>query len=259
MARVDDFLQLIDDPDHPPLETGDPADRSLLALLVHLAYSDGIVQGDEFALLSRVRPDLDAGELMAWAIQTSGQPLSLPALAAAVPTPPERLTCLRFAARMVCLDGDVAAEERAQLGEIARALDLPADSVGRAVDEIVARGGVVSRERIANSLRNMLWRDLRPDRDELGSDLAALVPATAEHVASMHFGDEEVAGLCFEGLVARFDDASAWLAWAEIRSYTRVPVPGAGFHLRTVDGRHLSCSDGHMRDIGALLDFIYGR
>lgn len=259
MSRVDEYLQLIDDPDHPPLAPGDPADRALLSLLVHLAWSDGVVEGDEFALLQRVRPDLDAGDLMHWADQTAAAPLDLDALARAAPTPDERWGALRLAARMVCLDGEVADEEVDQLQEIATHLGLADDAARRAVDEVVARGGEVSREQALDALRHMFWDVLVPSREPLVGPLAGVVPADARPVCSIALDDQEVAGLFLEGLVGRFDDGPAFVRWSDIATYTRVPVPGAGFHLRTRDGRHLSMTDPRLRDIGALLDFLHGR
>ena len=63
--------------------------------------------------------------------------------------------------------------------------------------------------------------------------------------------------LYMNGLLARFDDGPAFVAFDQITTYTRVPVPGAGFHLRTVTAEHHSISDHRMRDLGALLDYLF--
>ncbi len=259
MARVDEFLALVDDPAHPPLEPGHPADGPLLSLLVHLAFSDGVVQGDEFALLQRVRPDLDPSALMGWANEVATQDLDLDAVVATATDEPSRWNTLRFAARMVVLDGDLAEEEISSLQDIAERLQLPRHSGRKVVSEVVARGGPVDEDQVRDSLRHMFWDVLIPSRDELESDLVGVVPEGVEHVCSIALDDEEVAGLFVEGLAGRFDNGPAFVRWEQITGYTRVPVPGAAFHLRTRDARDLSMSDPRLRDVGALLDFIYGR
>jgi len=258
MARVDEYLELIDDPSHPPLERPHPDDEVLLGLLVHLAFSDGIVQGDEFALLKRVRPDLDDSELMMWAMELAPRGMSPEALREVLPDPDARWAGLRLAARMVCLDGDVADEEVTELQRLTEILGLAADAPGRAVDEIVAR---VEAEpgAVTDALRNMFWDTLLPDRDELSSDLAEVVPDGVDPVCRVLLHDEtEVAGIFAEGLAARFDDGPAFVRWDAIERYTRVPVPGAAFHLHTSEEDH-SMSDPRLRDVGALLDVVYGR
>jgi len=259
MSRVDDYLALIDDPDAPALELGHPADGPLLGLLVHLAYSDGRVQEDEVALLALVRPDLNRDELLNWAGEESLTPFDMSTLREIAATNTGRRNILRFAARMVCLDGDVAEEEVWSLQQLAVVLGLPDDAPEGVVNEIVARGGEISRDRVAQSLRNMLWRELIPQRDDLGEALAGLAPSDTDPVCVITLDDEEVAGLFYEGLAAHFDDGPAWIAFDDVDSYTRVPVPGAAFHLHTRDGRHLSMSNPRLRDLGALFDFIYGR
>ncbi|MCA9571112.1 MAG: hypothetical protein KC656_24905 [Myxococcales bacterium] len=77
-------------------------------------------------------------------------------------------------------------------------------------------------------------------------------------MATVLLGGAEVAALYVEGLAAAFESGPDFVAWPAIRTYTRVPVPGASFHLKTAD-RHLKMNDPRMRDIGALLDYVYGR
>jgi hypothetical protein len=257
MARVDQFLQIIDDPSLPALSDRHPHDEVLLGLLVHLATSDGVVHGDEFALLRHVRPGLDEGELLAWVSERSAEPFEPSTLALVLTTPEERWSGLRFAARMVCLDGDVADEERAELVRIAAELQLPDTAVQTVIDEVVATV-VATPARVADALRHMLWDSLVPERDELDSDLASVVPQGAELVCRvvLKADDTEVAGLLQEGLVARFDDGPAFVRWVDIRAYTRVPVPGAAFHLHTAAGKH-SVTDPRLGELGRLLDAVY--
>ncbi|NCG21851.1 MAG: hypothetical protein GWP91_22770, partial [Rhodobacterales bacterium] len=105
MSRVSQYLELISDPGLPPLSPGHPSDGVLWALLVHLAFSDGVVHGDEFALLERVRADLDPGDLMEWAMTQAMEDFDMASLTAVVARGEIPLDVLRFAARMICLDG----------------------------------------------------------------------------------------------------------------------------------------------------------
>ncbi len=266
MSRVHAYLRLIDDPTSAlppaaPTELGD--DAALLSLLVHLAFADDIVQGDEFALLERVRPDLSMADLMAWTMEESQSPMDWDALLAALPDASDRWACLRFAARMVCLDGNLAADELDGLRTVARHLQLDEQSVRRAVDEVVARVEEASPEAVAEALRNMLWNELVPDRGPPTSDIADSLPEDGTLVCRLLVhadgsDDLEVGAVLQEGFALRFDDGPAFVPWASIHRYTRVPVPGAAFHLHT-DSGHLAASDGRLRDLGTLLDVVYGR
>jgi len=258
MSRVDAYLELIDDPTAEALEPGHPADPALHRLLVHLAYSDGVVQGDEFALLQRVRADLEPGELMAWAMEEAMADFDDSELKLLVQRGEAPMDILRFAARMVCLDGDVAAEERARLAEIASALLLPQGAPDKAIGEVVAMGGSVSSKRVMAALRNMLWRRLQPRLGDPVEDALSAAAPGGEAVCTLVLDDKEVGALYTSGLLTRVDDAVRFIAFESVHSYTRVPVPGAGFHLRTVDGQHISISDPRMADLGGLLDYVYG-
>lgn len=267
MSRVHAYLRLVDDPSStlPPAspdELGD--DEALLALLVHLAFADGIVEGDEFALLERVRPDLSSSDLMTWILEHSDAEMDWDALLDALPDADARWAGLRFAARMTCLDGNLATDELEGLQAIAKRLELDEGSVRRAVDEVVARVDAASPEAVADALRNMLWDSLVPDRDAPSSDIAGAIPEAASFVCRVLVhgadgdDDEEVGVLLKEGLALRFDDGPAFIPWTSIQRYTRVPVPGAAFHLHTESG-HRAVSDPRLRDLGTLLDVVYGR
>lgn len=258
MSRVRAYLALVDDPERPPLEP-DPADAPLFSLLAHLAAQDGSVVGDELALLKRVRPGESASELSAWASSLAARPLDWEGLARLGATDEVRWDLLRLAARMVCLDGELADSEMGVLRELCRRLGLPQTAPQAALDEVVARGGSVDEAMVRDALRHMWWDVLVPSRDPLESDLEAVVPPTARAICSIRLDEAEVAGLFAEGLAARFDGGRAFVRWDEIRSYTRVPVPGAAFHLRTRDGRDHAMSDPRLRDVGALLDLAHGR
>ena len=262
MSRIDAYLQLIDEPSRPALSDAHPDDDVLLGLLAHLAFADGVVRDDEVALLRRVRPSLSADAARGWAEAASRNPLDVPALLRALPNEPERWAAVRVAARMVALDGDVASAERAQLLRLARAFGFSDAVVDRAIHEVVAVVDRASPDAVTDALRQMFWDALVPDREPLGSALAAAVPAGCRLVCRVSVRtaatDEEVGGVFAEGILLPFDDGPAFVRWDTVDGYTRVPVPGAAFHLRT-GGRVRSVSDPRLRDLGALLDAVYGR
>ncbi|MEZ4319816.1 MAG: TerB family tellurite resistance protein [Myxococcota bacterium] len=258
MSRVAEYLALVDEPERPALEGSHPHDEPLLSLLVHLAYSDGIVQDDELALLSRIRPDLDVAGVMDWAAGIAERTFDSRLLAAAIVDASDRWETMQLATRMVCMDGDVADEELGILRDLTEVFGLDDGAPERAVAEVVAQGGPIARARVSASLRNMMWDRAEPTRDEPEHDLAGVAPEEASHVCTMLIEDEEVAALYFEGIAAVFETGARFVRWTEITTYTRVPVPGASFHLRTAS-QHLKMSDPRMRDVGRLLDYIYGR
>lgn len=258
MSRVADYIALIDDPEREPLTPGHALDEPLLVLMVFLAYSDGILDPDELALIGRMRPDLPPAALETWVQDQSDITFDSSALAAQIVEPVERWGAMRLATRMVCMDGDIASEERMVLADLAAALELDERAPERAVRDVVATGGPVSEDRLMSSLRNMFWRSTQPSREEPLGELRAAIPADVEHVATITLAGDEVAALYVEGLAAAFTCGPRFVPWTDIRTYTRVPVPGASFHLKTAE-LHLKMADPRMRDIGALLDYVYGR
>lgn len=261
MPRPRALLDAIDRPDLPAPAVG-ADDGPLWSLLVHLAADDGAVGVDEFGLLARLRPDLDEVALLALTNRLAEAPLDWSGLAARYgggKAVDDAMDVLRVAARMVALDGVVAAAELGTLRELARVLGLPESAPQSALREVVAEGGGVTIDQVREALRNMWWDLLIPSRDPLETDLEGVVPPGARLLCSIRLGDAEVAGLHAEGLAARFDHGPAWVAWDQIATYTRVPVPGASFHLRTRDGVDHAMVDPRLRDVGALLDLVHGR
>ena len=113
--------------------------------------------------------------------------------------------------------------------------------------------------RVLDALRNMLWRQLVPERgDPESAELSAAAP-DSEAVCIMTLDGVEKAALYEDGLLAVFASGAAFVSFADIAAYTRVPVPGAGFHLHTQDGTHYELSDARMGELGGVLDFLYAR
>lgn len=255
MSTIDALLELIGDPERRAAEPLIAPDDPLMDLLVHLAFSDGVLADDELALLVRLRPDQTVHQVREWLQRFDHGTFDARAVAAAGHPP---FKVLQLATRMVCMDGDVAKEEIVILEDLAEAMHLDEEAPKRAVDEVVAPGGALPEERVLASLRNMLWRKLEPTRDEPSGELGAAIPGDAEHVATMLHGNDEVAALYLDGFAAYFEDGARFVRFDEIETYTRVPVPGASFHVHTLK-EHLKIADGRMRELGQLLDFLYGR
>ena len=77
MPRVNDYLDLVDTPSRQGLTPGDPADDALIALLAHVAFTDGEVDEQELDFLEKVLPGRDREELLAWAETAGSVPLDL--------------------------------------------------------------------------------------------------------------------------------------------------------------------------------------
>lgn len=256
MARVDDLLATIDDPGRPLADPG-ADDDPLLALLVHLAFSDEVLQEDELALLERLRPGMEVGELLDWSMAVHDQDLDLQALADALPTEEERWSALRLAARMICMDGELDRLELRDLERLAAAFDLTGEAVRVVVKEVIAEAGTPDLDHLLQSLSSMFWETLVPRHGGPDGELAQVVPDGLEPICTMLYEDMEVAGLYYDGLATEFETGPDFVRWAEIERYTRVPVPGAALHLRMVDGSGYSVGDPRLRDLGQLLDRIY--
>jgi uncharacterized tellurite resistance protein B-like protein len=256
MARVDELLAAIDDPS-VTLPTAGADDDPLLSLLVHLAFSDEVLQEDELALLERLRPGLDVNELLEWAMEIHGEDLDMQALADSLPTEEERWSALRLSARMICMDGDLDSLELRDLERLASAFGLTGEAVRVVVKEVVAEAGAPDLNHLLQSLSSMYWETLVPRHGEPDGELAQVVPGGAEAICTMLYEDVEVAGLFYEGLATHFECGPTFVSWEDVERYTRVPVPGAALHLRMADGTSLSVGDPRLRDLGQLLDRIY--
>ncbi|MEN0066348.1 MAG: TerB family tellurite resistance protein [Myxococcota bacterium] len=245
MSTLHDWIRFFDDPQGAPptLTERDP----LGTLLVHLAYADGLVQGDELAFFERLLPrDSDAAR---WVSSQATRPVDLDALAPLMATPDDRRALLAVAARVVGLDGAIATEEVIALHRIADHFGFDRSAIRVALDEVIGAGGAIDASAVEHAVNTMVWRHLvvrkatEPD--------ALVVLGRPEHDAA----DVIVRT---DGLWARFDEGPATIPFADIVAYTRLPVRGRAFHLRT-DGSDHSLVHPSFRDLGCLLDRIYGR
>ena len=253
MPQVDDTLELRAGSE---LEAGRPADDALLVLLASMACSDGEVHDKELDFLVKVRRDLGSREAVrSWAL-SAAQPLDPAALAKAITSPDDRWKTLRFAARMAWKDGELADEERRDLDALAAALSLPPMAVDRVLREMSPDdGNRFTAERILRTLMDIHWDAVQLASGALCSeDLHAAVPPTAEVVARVGLEKVEVMALCTEGLVARFQEGAAFLAWGELVTYTRGRGLGSSVQLHTEDGRSYTLVDQRLSGLCMLLD-----
>ena len=161
------------------------------------------------------------------------------------------------------MDGDLAEAELGRLGELAAALGLRSgdDAVQRAIDEVFARGCPASPEQVRRALAGMSWGALAPVDGPLLGEIAAVARQGGVEGALgvLELDHHQMAAVFADGLAVRFDDGPAFVRWTDVERYTRVPVAGAAFHLRTRDGRDHAVSDPRLRDVGALVDLVFGR
>lgn len=239
-----------------PLQPGRPADDALLDLLASMACSDGEVHDRELDFLVKVRSDLpDRAAVEEWA-RARARPIDLGALRAALSGPDDRWKTLRFAARMAWKDGELADAERAFLAQLAAALELPGGAVDRVLREMQPDDGKrFAGDRLLRTLMDVHWDAVQLASGQLVSeDLQAVAPPGVEVVARVGLEKVEVMALCTTGLVARFQEGAAFLAWSDLVTYTRQASLGEALKLYTEDGRAYALVDQRLAGLGLLLD-----
>ncbi len=238
----------------------DPSDDALLALLAIVASSDGAVHEREIDLLARLFPERARADLRAECERRAGASgIDLLGIADQFRSIDRRLTGLRFAARMAWRDGQLEAAERALLVEIASAMELSPTAVDRVLREM--QPGLEERfaaDRILRLVQDLQWSAVQLAGGQMVSaDLGALVQPDAEIVARVGLDKIEVVGLCTTGIVARFQDGAAFLAWSDLVSYGRDGALGAGIRLLTEDGRDYELVDARLAGLAPLLDRLF--
>lgn len=259
MTRVDDYLGLVDDPGRRALTPGHPADDALLALLVHVAFSDRTIDEEELAFLQRVLPGREPDQLMAWVEAVGAMPLDVKAVAAALPTTEERWKGLRFAARMAWKDGALQPEERTLLDQLGEALALGPHAVDQVLSEMEGRGGAtVTAERIAQAAEKVTWNAVQVLDEPVVGPIADVAPAGTHPVRVIALDDVVVMGLYEGGLAAHFLEGTAYIAWPDLVTYTRVPTFGAAVQLHTESGSTWTLVDSRLRGVTLVLDRLFG-
>ena len=260
MARIDDYLDLVADPDATDaLVSGHPADDALIALLAAVAFSDGSVDDHELAFLLRLFPGRDPDALREWATTAGKAPLDLRALADALPSDEERWTGLRFAARMAWKDGVLAEEEMDLLADLARGLGLPDGALNRVVAETVGQSlRPPDVTRVRDCLAQVKWKAVLQDDQPCSGPLSKIVPEGATGIARIGLEQVETLGFYDKGLAGRFREGLAFLPWSDIVAYSRVPMLGASVVVRTESGHKWTLVDGRLTGLVSFLDRLFG-
>lgn len=259
MADVEHDLELVA-AGGSSLRPGNPADDALLRLLAHMVVSDGVVHAGEVGFLGRLLPHLRGEALETWAREHGDPDLDVEEVARAIVDPDLQWKCLRYVARMAWKDGELASQERTLLGRLAAGMSMPAGAVDRVLREMKPDDGArYTQERILKSLVEIHWDAVQLASGELVSDdLQAALPPGVEVVARVGIDRVEVMGLGTSGLVARFQEGPAFLAWKDIVTYTRAFGLGAAVTLHTEDGHAYTLVDARMSGIAVFLDRLLG-
>lgn len=128
MSRIAEFIDAARLDSDYVLTGSHRADGVFRSLLVHLAFSDGLVQEEEFALLRRVFPGASDSHILNWVIDETDSPMDFSSLGRACRAPEERLDCLRFATQIAAMDGVITLDEKIALMTVASNLDIDDDA-----------------------------------------------------------------------------------------------------------------------------------
>ena len=124
MSRLDDFIAILNGTKTMPLEGVHHHDGILLSILIHAAFSDGIVVEEEFDLLLRMMPGLELGEALSVVSEESQRPMDFDALQSIFPNPAERAALVRAVSFMIASDNQIAPSEHVFLQKLREALQV---------------------------------------------------------------------------------------------------------------------------------------
>jgi len=258
MSRADEFLAWIDGEGGKPPSLH-PSDGPLFQILIHMACSDGVIQGPELDLMQALMPDKSRAQLLEMAGTIAAKPLEPDELHDALFEDDERLGALRFAVRMAWADRILEDHERVMLMHLAAGLDLSRDQVEKTLAETIGEpDGDVDPAKLAAAISDMEWQDVAPVEATSAGDLTEVLPEGATIIAVLQLDGKDEVALCSEGLAARFKEGATFIPWTELASYSRVPIFGAAVRLATADAEVKTIPDPRLRVIGTLLDKIFG-
>lgn len=107
--RPRQFIDVLENPEAPPIATRDAQSELLLTVLAHLFVADRRLEPEELALMKRLAADVpDVG---AYLLELAERELDLDALAAAFPDPQDRDDIITLAEHAVWGDSDVDSRE----------------------------------------------------------------------------------------------------------------------------------------------------
>lgn len=237
------------------LRLGRPSDDALLALLVHMASSDGKLAEEELEMITSLLPGRSIQAMREWITAVSQHPLDLHAISQALDTDDRRWTALRYCARMATRDHEVDPRERSMLHQVARALGLPASAPAQVLRERAQRDQpLYPTQDLLDLLSALEWKAPQIVAGTiLSEDLLELVPSEFTAVARIGVDRIEVMGLYEEGFVARFLEGPAFLRWRDIISCSHGKGLAATLKIHTEDGQTRHLLDGRLAGLRRLL------
>lgn len=122
MGRVAEWLRVLQNKEEH-LTSTHPGDDALFSLLVHVAFADGLVEEDEFDLLTRVTPGAEMGAVLDRVSEEARQPMNFEGLLLALPNREDRDLLMKLATTMALSDHHVAVNESEFLQRLATALE----------------------------------------------------------------------------------------------------------------------------------------
>ena len=99
-----------------------PVDSALFSLLAHVAFADQQIDDSEFAVLRRLFPEAELGEVLVRIADEADRPMDLSALLVAIPIPTDRYRLVELAKLMARCDGVFHDDERAFLDRLRDAI-----------------------------------------------------------------------------------------------------------------------------------------
>ena len=257
MARADEYIAMLDDPEAPAPAGVHASDEALLQILIQVACSDGVLQDQEQAFLLEILPGHDTVDLLNLVAKIAAEPMSLDAISRRLGSPAERAAALRFAARLAWSDEVLDDHEETLLRRMAGAMGLTDTHLANALDRVLHQPvGAVSAGAVAKAVEGGLRRAaVEPSR--LFDNLSAVVPSEAVAIARVLVDGREAIGLYDVGMAASFVEGDAFVAWNDIAYFTRVPMFGVAARIVTHADRTLTIGDRQLADIGQLLERVF--
>jgi len=115
MSRLDDFIAILNGTKTTPLEEEHPLDGIVLSILIHAAFSDGIVVEEEFDLLLRMMPGRELGDVLSFVSEESQRPMNFNQILNTFSEPQARQSLVAAIEAMIASDNQIAPAENAFL------------------------------------------------------------------------------------------------------------------------------------------------
>ena len=234
----------------------DPAVAAILPrVLARVAAADRVVHAEEARVLLPYFKEFDADQLAEALTHDPPAPFAPGSLAASLPDPEHRSRVLQLAVKMAWMDRQVHDAEVSALLEIAAALGEPATEVRRMLSEVIAGPGrCPDLDQVRAAVRATAWEDLVVDEGPPMSNLQRVLPEGEVVVAVVRAGPVEQVVITGRGLAAGFAEGDAFIAWGDIRMFTRQSTLAAAVKIDTRDFRMRTVADVRLAPVANFLD-----